>query len=96
MKAAKTGSRILTLVLATPPCKGAGPALGFRLTPRSRTLWTQESTSTMLNYLGKVRSGQVGPGYNHILIFRYRSGWIRWLKNVRRRCAPVKPPCHNC
>jgi hypothetical protein len=85
MKAAKMGSSVLTLELATPPCKRVGPAPGFELTRRSRTLWTQESTSALLNSSAKGRSGQHGPSYNHILIFHRRSSWIQQLKNVRRR-----------
>jgi hypothetical protein len=34
--------------------------------------------------------GQLGPRYSHISIFHRQSGWIGRLKNVHKRCAPVK------
>jgi hypothetical protein len=49
----------------------------------------------MLNSSVEGRSGQLGPAYNHILVFHRRSDWIRQLKNVHRRCAPVNPSCCN-
>jgi hypothetical protein len=95
VKAAEMRSSILTLALATPSGKGAGPVLGFELTPRSKTLWTRESISVVLNTSEKGRSGQLGPEYSHILIFRHQSDWFRQLKNIHRRCILVKPSYRN-
>jgi hypothetical protein len=59
---------VLTQALVTPLCKGTGLSLGFGFTPRSRTLWIWASTSVVLNSLEKGRSGQLSPGYIHILV----------------------------
>jgi hypothetical protein len=90
------GPSVLTLARATPSCKGIGLALGFGLTPRSKTLWIRESTSTALNSSTKGWSSQLGSRYKYILVFRYWSGWIRRRKNVRMRCAPINRSYHNC
>jgi hypothetical protein len=66
---------------------------GTYKTPRPKTLGPRESTSAMLKSLEKGRSGYLSPMYSHIWIYRHNSNWIRWLKNVRRRCTLVKPSC---
>jgi hypothetical protein len=86
----------LTLVLATPSLKWAGLASGSRLAPWSRTLWIQVLISVSLNSSEKEWPRQNGPRYNHILITRCRSGWIRQQKNIHRRCTPVSPSRCNC
>jgi hypothetical protein len=60
----------LTLGLATPFLKGTGPESECRFTLRARILRTQVSTSTSTNSAKKGWSGQLGPGYLHIVASR--------------------------
>jgi hypothetical protein len=62
------GPKVLTLTLAIPLRKGTGLVPGVGMTPRSKTLRIQASTSTMPNSSEEGRSGQLGPGYIHILV----------------------------
>jgi hypothetical protein len=50
----------------------------------------------MLNSSEEGRSGQLDLRYAYILALRFQSGWIRWLKNVCRRCILVNPSCRSC
>jgi hypothetical protein len=96
MKVVETGPRVLTLTVVIPLRKGTGSALGVGMTPRSKTLWIRASTSTMLNSSEEGRSGQLDLRYAYILALRFQSGWIRWLKNVYRRCILVNASCRSC
>jgi hypothetical protein len=92
MKAASMGPKLLTLTLVIPLRKGTGLAPGVEMTPRSKTLWIQASTSTMLRSSEEGGSGLLGPRYVHIFVLCLQSGWIRWPKNIHRRCARSTNP----
>jgi hypothetical protein len=78
---------------ATLPLKGTRqePEPECQFTLRARILRTQESTSTSANSAEKERSGQLGPGYLHIVTSHHQSGWTRWPMKERRMSAPVNP-----
>jgi hypothetical protein len=68
MKATKMVPDVLTLTLVIPLHRGTGPGPRFGLTPRSKTIWIRSSTFAALNSSEEGQSGQLGPGYTHILV----------------------------
>jgi hypothetical protein len=77
--------------VTTPSLKGIGAEPECRCTLRARILWTRELTSTPASLTEKVRLGQLGTGYLHIVTSHHRSGWTRRLTKIRRRSALVNP-----
>jgi hypothetical protein len=80
----------------TPSLKGGRLGPEFWWAPRARILQIRASISASSNSIEMVRSGQLGPGYIHIVTSRRQSGWMRRQMKVHRRSTPVNSFCSSC